>query len=463
MKAEPNTSTRVTSIHATDPRPHVVIIGGGFAGLTAARKLDKADVRITLIDRTNHHLFQPLLYQVAMSVLNPADITVPIRWMLRDQPNATVIMAEVHSIDVAQHTLTLDGGTSTVAWDYLVVASGARHAYFGHPEWEHNAPGLKSIEDALEMRRRFLLSFEAAERASAAGQREALLTFVIVGGGPTGVELAGMIPEITRKTMTRNFRRFDPAKARVVLLEAGPRILPQFPESLSARAQRDLVDLGVDVRTNTAVTQVDDAGVTVASGERIFAHTVFWGAGNQASPLGAQLGTPLDRAGRVLVGPDLALPTDPNVFAVGDIASVLTDAGMPVPAVAPAANQMGAHAAECILHDLRGTPRPLFRYFNKGDLATIGRHRAVAAVGALELQGNIAWLAWLFIHILYLAGLRNRLTVFVQWAYQYVTYQRGVRLITGTTAHRLLNTSRDQERVRADARHDDDRPDDVRA
>lgn len=441
-------------MHATDPRPHVVIVGGGFAGLTAARTLAKADVRITLIDRTNHHLFQPLLYQVAMAVLNPADITVPIRWMLRDQSNATVIMAEVDGIDVPQHTLTLDGGSSTVAWDYLIVASGARHAYFGHPEWEGNAPGLKSIEDALEMRRRFLLSFEAAERASAAGQREALLTFVIVGGGPTGVELAGMIPEITRKAMKHDFRRIDPASARVVLLEAGPRLLPQFPEALSARAERDLRELGVDVRTSTAVTSVDDAGVTVASGERIFAHTVFWGAGNQASPLGRQLGAPLDRAGRVVVSPDLSLPDDPHVFAVGDIASVLTDAGTPVPAVAPAANQMGKHAAQAILHDLRGTPRTAFAYFNKGDLATIGRHRAVASIGAVKLQGNIAWLAWLFIHILYLAGFRNRLTVFVQWAYQYITYQRGVRLITGTTAHRLLNTSRDRELARAEARED---------
>ena len=455
MKAEPNTSTRVTSMHATDPRPHVVIVGGGFAGLTAARTLAKAEVRITLIDRTNHHLFQPLLYQVATAVLNPADITVPIRWMLRDQANATVIMADVDRIDVPQHTLTLDSGSSTVAWDYLILATGARHAYFGHPEWESNAPGLKSIEDALEMRRRFLLSFEAAERASAEGQREALLTFVIVGGGPTGVELAGMIPEITRKAMKRDFRRIDPASARVVLLEAGPRLLPQFPESLSARAERDLFDLGVEVLTNTAVTSVDDAGVTVASGERIDAHTVFWGAGNQASPLSKQLGAPLDRAGRVVVAPDLSLPGDPHVFAVGDIASVLTPAGTPVPAVAPAANQMGAHAAQAILHDLRGTPRTPFRYFNKGDLATIGRHRAVAAIGSLKLQGNIAWLAWLFIHILYLAGFRNRITVFVQWAYQLLTYQRGVRLITGATTHRLLKTSGERARARADANNDE--------
>ena len=452
MKTEPNTSTRVTSMHATDPRPHVVVVGGGFAGLSATRALAKADVRITLIDRTNHHLFQPLLYQVATAVLNPADITVPIRWMLREQANATVIMAEVDGIDVAQHTLTLDGGSSTVAWDYLLVASGARHAYFGHPDWEAHAPGLKSIEDALEMRRRFLLSFEAAERASAVGQREALLTFVIVGGGPTGVELAGMIPEITQKAMKHDFRRIDPASSRVVLLEAGPRLLPQFPEALGARAERDLRELGVDVRTNTAVTHVDDEGVTLASGDRLLAHTVFWGAGNQASPLGKQLGVPLDRAGRVVVGPDLSVPGHDRVFAIGDIASVMTAKGTPVPAVAPAANQMGAHAAVAILHDLHGTPRTTFKYFNKGDLATVGRHRAVAAIGSLQLQGYVAWLAWLFVHILYLAGFRNRLTVFVQWAYQYFTYQRGVRLITGTTAHRLLHTSRERERARTDVR-----------
>ncbi len=449
LPAEPNTSTRETSTHARDPRPHVVIIGGGFAGLSAARQLARAAVRITLIDRTNHHLFQPLLYQVAMAVLNPADITVPIRWMLRDQQNATVIMADVDSVDLVNRTIALDAGTSTVDWDYLLVASGARHAYFGHPEWEANAPGLKSIEDALEMRRRFLLSFEAAERASAAGERDALLTFVIVGGGPTGVELAGMIPEITHHTLRRDFRRIDTRTARVILLEAGPRILPQFPADLSARAKRDLEDLGVDVRLGTAVTGVDDDGVTLANGERILAHTVFWGAGNQASPLAKQLGVPLDRAGRVIVESDLSIPGHEHVFAVGDIAAVMTPAGTPVPAVAPAANQMGEHAAKGILNDLRGSSRTPFTYFNKGDLATIGRYRAVAAVGRLKLQGWLAWLTWLFVHILYLAGFRNRITVFVQWAYQYFTYQRGVRLITGTTAHRLLRTSRTRERERA--------------
>ncbi len=441
MRSEPNTSTRWTSTHANDPRPHVVIVGGGFAGLAAARALATADVRITLIDRTNHHLFQPLLYQVAMSVLNPADITVPIRWLLRTQRNVTVIMAEVDTIDVDEKVLTLDGGSTAVAWDYLLIASGARHAYFGHPEWEAHAPGLKSIDDALELRGRFLLSFEAAERASAASQRDALLTFVIVGGGPTGVELAGMIPEITRKAMRRDFRRIDPSNAKVILLEAGPRILPQFPTELSERAERDLRELGVDVRTGTAVTGVDADGVSLANGDRIAAHTVFWGAGNQASPLGRQLQVPLDRAGRVVVSSDLSIPGHDHVFAIGDTAAVMTADGKPVPAVAPAANQMGAHAARQIAADLAGQARTPFAYFNKGDLATIGRNRAVAAIGPVKLQGVIAWLAWVFVHIMYLAAFRNRLTVFVQWAYQYFTYQRGGRLITGATAHRLLKRS----------------------
>ncbi|HYW51426.1 MAG TPA: NAD(P)/FAD-dependent oxidoreductase [Gemmatimonadaceae bacterium] len=447
--AEPNTSTRITSTHSADPRPHVVIVGGGFAGLTAARTLAKADVRITLVDRTNHHLFQPLLYQVAMAVLNPADITVPIRWMLRNQANATVIMAEVDGIDVLARTLSLDGGTSVVEWDYLLLASGARHAYFGHADWEPHAPGLKSIEDALEMRRRFLLSFEAAERASAEGERKALLTFVIVGAGPTGVELAGMIPEITRKTLKDDFRRIDPSHARVVLVEGGPRVLGTFPEELGARALRDLQSLGVEVLLNTSVTDVHDDGVTLASGERILAHTVFWGAGNQASPLAKLLGAPLDRAGRVLVESDLSVPGHDDVFAIGDIAAVMTRDGKPVPAVAPAANQMGRHAACGIISDLAGRARTPFEYFNKGDLATIGRYRAVAQIGTVRLKGITAWLTWLFVHIMYLAGFRNRITVFVQWAYQYFTYQRGVRLITGTTAHRLLKTSRQRERERA--------------
>jgi len=412
-------------------RPHVVIIGGGFAGISAARGLAKANVRITLVDRTNHHLFQPLLYQVATAVLNPADITVPIRWLLRRQRNATVLMADVTSIDTKRHTLLLDGDASGMSWDYLLVASGARHAYFGHPEWEGDAPGLKNIEDALVMRRRFLLSFEQAERTSSEPEREALLTFVIVGGGPTGVELAGMIPEVTRKSLKDDFRNFDPRTARVILLEAGPRLLPQLPESLSARAERDLTHLGVRVRTGTAVTDVDANGVTLASGEHIPARTVFWGAGNQASPLGQQLGAPLDRAGRVQVETDLSVFGHPHIFVAGDLAAVRTPDNRAVPSVAPAANQMGRLVADNIQRDLEGRVRRSFQYVNKGDLATIGRNRAVANIGGLKLQGLIAWAAWLFIHILYLVGFRNRLTVLVQWAYQYFTYQRGVRLITG--------------------------------
>ena len=434
-------SLTATGTHETDPRPHVVIVGGGFAGLSAARALADAPVRITLLDRTNHHLFQPLLYQVATAVLNPADISVPIRWLLRKQHNATVVMADVDRIDPEGRTVSLDNGTVRLSFDYLVLAAGARHAYFGHPEWEQHAPGLKSLEDALEMRRRFLLSFEAAERASAAGERDALLTFVIVGGGPTGVELAGMIPEVTHHALKGEFRRIDPRRARVLLLEGGPRILPAFPEALSARAQRDLEALGVEVRTNCIVTHVDSDGVQ-AGGERIDAHTVFWGAGNQASPLARQLGAALDRAGRVLVNPDLSVPGHPYIFCAGDMASTTTPAGEPVPAVAPAANQMGALVGRNIAQQLAGRATSAFRYRNKGDLATVGRHRAVAVIAGQRLHGTFAWLTWLFVHVLYLVGVRNRVSVVIQWAYQYFTFQRGVRLITGATVHRLLKASR---------------------
>ena len=437
----PASSLTATATHATDPRPHVVIVGGGFAGLSAAKALADAPVRITLLDRTNHHLFQPLLYQVATAVLNPADISVPIRWLLRKQRNATVVMADVDRIDPHGKTVSLDSGTVLLSYDFLVMAAGARHAYFGHPEWEQHAPGLKSLEDALEMRRRFLLSFEAAERASAAGERDALLTFVIVGGGPTGVELAGMIPEVTHHALNGEFRRIDPRKARVLLLEGGPRILPAFPEELSARAQRDLESLGVEIRTNCIVTHVDSDGV-VAGGERIDAHTVFWGAGNQASPLARQLGAPTDRAGRVVVNPDLSVPGHPEIFCAGDIVATTTPSGTPVPAVAPAANQMGTLVGRNIAARVAGRDSASFRYLNKGDLATIGRHKAVAVIAGQHLHGLFAWLTWLFVHILYLVGVRNRVTVFVQWGYQYLTFQRGVRLITGTTVHRLLKASK---------------------
>lgn len=429
------------SVRPIDSRPHVVIVGGGFGGIAAARALAKAPVRITVIDRTNHHLFQPLLYQVATAVLHPADISVPIRWLLRKQANATVIMAEVDGVDAEAKTISLDAGTTTLAYDWLVLATGARHAYFGHPEWEASAPGLKSLDDAIAMRQRFLLSFEAAERASAAAERDALLTFVIVGAGPTGVELAGMIPEVTRHALSGEFRRFDPKHARVLLLEGGPRVLPTFPEVLSARAQRDLESLGVEVRTNTIVSHVDADGV-IANGERIAAHTVFWGAGNQASPLGRMLGVATDRAGRVQVNADLTVPGHAEILCVGDIAVTLNADGKPVPSVAPAAMQMGRVAGRNIAHAIAGTPLEAFRYVNKGDLATIGRHRAVAVIAGQQLRGFFAWFTWLFVHLLYLAGGRNRFSVMLQWAWQYLTFQRGARLITGDPAHRLLRGKR---------------------
>lgn len=423
------------STHNSTRLPHVVIIGGGFAGLSAARALSSSKVRITLLDRTNHHLFQPLLYQVATAVLNPADICVPIRWLLRDQANATVVIADVDSIDPASQLVSLNNGTESLAFDYLILAAGARHSYFGHPEWEAHAPGLKSIDDALEMRGRFLLSFEAAERDGTSGSDNNRLTFVIVGGGPTGVELAGMIPEVARHTLDGEFRRINPRQTRVLLLEGGPRILPALPEALSARAKRDLESLGVEVRTNCIVTSVDESGV-IANGEHIAAHTVFWGAGNQASPLTQSLGAhgaQLDRAGRVVVNPDLSVSGFPKIYCAGDLAAAVAENGKPVPAVASSANQMGTTAGRNIARAVSGKTPEAFKFRNKGDLATIGRHRAVAVIGGLQLRGTFAWLTWLFVHILYLVGVRNRLSVLIQWGYQYFTFQRGVRLITAST------------------------------
>jgi NADH dehydrogenase len=414
-------------------RPHVVVIGGGFGGLRAARRLARGDVDVTLVDRTNHHLFQPLLYQVATAVLAPSDITIPIRYVLRRQRNVTVLMAEVRGIDVEARTLTLDAEGRTLSYDYLVLAAGARHSYFGHDEWEEEAPGLKSIADAYEMRRRFLTAFEMAEKSEDAAERQAWLTFVVVGGGPTGVELAGIIPD-TAKAFRRDFRRIDTTQARVILLEGGPRVLAAFPESLSEEARRDLVELGVDVRTKNVVTAIAEDHVRVGD-EVIPTHTVFWAAGNAASPLGKQLGAPTDRAGRVQVEPDLSIPGHPEVLVVGDMAAITVN-GKPVPGVAPAANQMGDHAARQILATLEGKPRTAFRYTNKGDLATIGRHKAVARFGKLEIEGYVAWFLWLFVHVMYLVGFRNRLSVLVQWGYAYLTYQRGVRLISGEMIRR---------------------------
>jgi NADH dehydrogenase len=412
-------------------RPRVVIVGGGFAGLSAARGLRRAEVDVTLIDRTNHHVFQPLLYQAATAAVSPGDISAPIRFLLRRQRNAKVVLATVTGIDVGRRRVSLDEGTEEAPYDYLIVASGARHSYFDRPDWEPLAPGLKSIEDALEIRNRFLSAFERAERCEDLAERRAWQTFVIVGAGPTGVELAGVMPVISRKALAPDFRRIDASDTRVILVEAGDRVLSTYPRSLSDAARRDLEELGVDVRLNTTVTNIEPGGVAT-NGERIPARNVFWAAGNQASGLGQMLGAPTDRAGRVKVEGDLSIAGHPEVFAVGDLAAVRHGDGL-VPGVAPAANQQGAHAARCIRDDLRGRPRESFRYLNKGSLATIGRHRAVADFGWLRFSGRVAWLLWLFVHVLYLVGFRNRVSVLLQWAYAYFTFERGVRLITQTT------------------------------
>jgi NADH dehydrogenase len=415
------------------PRPHVpqvVIIGGGFAGLSAARTLARARVDVTVVDRTNHHLFQPLLYQVATAVLPPSDIAVPIRLALRTQRNARVVLADVTGVDTGRRRVRLDDG-GELAYDYLIVAAGARHAYFGHDDWEARAPGLKSLDDALEIRRRFLLAFERAERTDDPERQAAEQTFVVVGGGPTGVELAGTIPEVARHTLAGDFRRVDTRRTRVILLEGGPRILPSFDPELSERARRDLEALGVEVRTGAAVTRIDDDAVWVGA-ERIPTRTVLWGAGNTASPLGRQLGAPVDRAGRVLVARDLSLPDREEVFVVGDLAAIQSD-GAPVPAVATAANQMGVHAARNVIAALAGRPRAPFVYLDKGSMATLGRHKAVAQIGRLRIGGYVAWMLWAFVHLLHLVGFRNRASVLMEWAYSYFTYERGVRLITGAT------------------------------
>lgn len=412
-------------------RPHVVIVGGGFGGLAAVRQFRRKDVEVTLIDRTNHHLFQPLLYQVATASLAPSDITVPIRWILRDQRNVTVLLGTVSAISPDRRVVRLTDGVEIAGYDYLVVATGARHSYFGNDQWERFAPGLKSLEDALEIRRRFLMAFERAERCDDPAERAALMTFVIVGGGPTGAELAGTMSEIARKAMPRDFRRIDTRQARIILVEGGPRILPSFPESLSVRAKHDLEKLRVEVRTHSTVTGVDEGGVQIGSAS-IESRTVLWAAGNQASPLAVSLGVPLDRSGRVLVNPDLSVPGRPELFVVGDLAALKREDGSWVPAVAQGGIQGGARAGKNVLALIGGQSTVPFRYFNKGELATIGRNRAVAAFGSFTFAGYPAWFLWLFIHILYLVGFRNRLSVLIQWSYAYFTFQRGVRLITAT-------------------------------
>jgi NADH dehydrogenase len=404
-----------------------VIIGGGFAGIEAAKNLRRAPVDVTVVDRSNHFVFQPLLYQVATGALAPSDIAVPIRWVLRYVRNTTVLAADVRSIDARERIVRLGNGTS-LPYDYLILAAGSRHAYFGHDEWEPIAPGLKTIEDAVEVRNRFLSAFERAECCIDEASRQAELTMVIVGGGPTGVELAGIMISIARKALSRDFRRIDPAKARIILIEAGPRLVPAFKEHLSARALRDLRSLGVEVRLNTPVTAVTDGAVHLGN-EQIATQTVFWAAGNRGSPLSVIFPDCVDRASHLQVQPDLSIKGHPEVFVAGDQAAVVDPSGKPVPRVAQGAMQMGRRAARNIIADLGGRPRTAFRYQTHGDLAVIGRYRAIAEFPWLTFSGVLAWLLWLFVHILYLAGFRNRLSVLVQWGYAFVTWQRGVRLI----------------------------------
>jgi NADH:ubiquinone reductase (H+-translocating) len=407
--------------------PCIVIVGGGFGGLNAARAFARTDARVTLIDRRNHHLFQPLLYQVATAALNPSDIAVPIRKILRHQDNVEVLLAEARSVDLAAKTVTLDEGS--IRYDYLIVATGARHSYFGRDEWAVPAPGLKSIGDALEIRRRILSAFELAEREPDAAKREAWLTFVVVGAGPTGVELSGALCEIAQHALASDFRHINPAQARVILLEGSDRVLPPYTPALAEKARQQLVKLGVDVQTGQKVTGIDSEGVDIGE-RRISARTVLWAAGVMGSGFGRALGVPLDRAGRVLVEPDLSVAGHPELFVVGDLASLVVD-GVQVPGVAPAAMQQAKHAAGNVLRSMRGEARLPFRYRNKGALATIGRTAAVADMGKLKLSGAPAWLAWLFIHLLFLVGFRNRLLVVFQWAWSFLSYDRGARLITG--------------------------------
>jgi NADH dehydrogenase FAD-containing subunit len=426
---EIDATTAVASTAGT--RPRVVIVGAGFGGLTAARALRKAPVQVTVIDRRNYHLFQPLLYQVATAGLSPADIAAPIRSILRDQANAEVLMARVTGVDRARREVLLEDNGRRMPYDYLVIAAGARHAYFGHDEWGEVAPGLKKIDDATAIRHRILVAFEKAESSHDPEERRRLLTFVIVGGGPTGVEMAGAIAELAKKTLVKDFRTIDPASARVLLVEGGPRVLLAFPEDLSAKARRSLEKLGVEVLTNTPVELCDAEGV-VSAGKRIEARTILWAAGVQAAPVAKWLQAEKDRAGRVKVNPDLSVPDDPDIFVVGDNATVLQANGQPVPGVAPAAKQMGAYVARVIAGRIAGNPVSApFRYRNYGNFATIGRHAAVADFGWLKLSGYLAWLLWGAAHIYFLIGFRNRLAVMLDWLWAYVTYQRGVRLITG--------------------------------
>ena len=410
-----------------EKKPRVIIVGAGFGGLEAAKKLACTDVSLTVIDRTNYHLFQPLLYQVATAALSPADIAAPVRAILSKCKNVEVILAEVESVDVKNRKVKTND--TVFDYDFLILATGARHSYLGHDEWEKLAPGLKSLEDAVELRRRILLAFEFAEKTTDEAARKAAMTFVIIGGGPTGVEMAGAIAEISRHTLAKDFRHIDPSQAQVILIEGCPRLLAAYSEDLSESARRQLAQLGVQVRTNARVTNITEAGVQM-DGEFIPCRVKIWAAGNKASFVGKTLDTPADRVGRVIVNDDLTVPGHPEVQVIGDLANFSHQNGEPLPGISPVAMQQGRHAARNILRMIRGQQPQRFRYFDKGTMATIGRHKAVADLKFFHLSGFLAWLAWLFVHIIFLVGFRNRLLVLVQWAWAYLTFDKGARLIT---------------------------------
>jgi NADH dehydrogenase len=413
--------------NAAGNNPRVIIVGAGFGGLEAAKKLSCKNVRVTVIDRTNYHLFQPLLYQVATAALSPADIAAPVRAVLSKYRHVEVILAEVQSVDVeAKKVKAVD---LEIDYDYLILATGARHSYFGHNEWEKLAPGLKSLEDAIELRRRILLAFEYAEKITDEAARRAAMNFVIIGGGPTGVEMAGAIAEISRHTLARDFRHINPSEARVILIEGEPRLLAAYPPDLSESARKQLVDLGVEVRTSTRATNLTEAGVQIGD-EFIPCRVKIWAAGNMASFVGKTLGAPTDKVGRVIVNDDLTIPGHPEVQVIGDLANFTHQTAQPLPGISPVAMQQGRHAARNVLAMIQGRKPQRFRYWDKGTMATIGRNKAVADLRFVHLSGLPAWLAWLFVHIIFLVGFRNRLLVLFQWAWAYLTFDKGARLIT---------------------------------